>query len=75
MEYDKSNIIEPVLFDFEKAFYKVNHTILFDELISIGISNPIFSWFMDFLIGRTIRISIEEMSHPEEYQVKSPDPY
>jgi Reverse transcriptase (RNA-dependent DNA polymerase) len=38
--------------DFSKAFDRVNHFLLSQKLNSIGISNPLLSWFTSFITNR-----------------------
>lgn len=38
--------------DFEKAFDRVNHSLLINKLQKIGFANPLLSWFNSFLSQR-----------------------
>jgi hypothetical protein len=37
----------------EKAFDRINHKLLINELKTYGFSKPLSSWFYSFLSGRT----------------------
>jgi len=47
MDFFKSNsqLIYAIYTDFEKPFDKINHTLLMHKLETVGILNPLLSWF------------------------------
>ena len=54
-----------VLFDFEKAFDKVSHTILLTKLYELGIQGSILRWIECFLRERMMRVRVSgELSNP-----------
>ena len=56
--YDQGATVDLILFDFTKAFDRVQHNILLDKLVCLGISGPLLEWIRSFLIGRTMKVSI-----------------
>ena len=56
---DDGNVVDLVLFDFSKAFDTVSHPILLAKLSSLGIDNQLLSWIQDFLVNRTMLISVK----------------
>ena len=42
-----------VMLDFYRAFDKVNHDILRDKLLLLGVQGKLFDWISDFLHDRT----------------------
>ena len=44
--------VDLFLFDFQKVFDKVDHTILFKKLPNFGITGKLLDWFADFLHDR-----------------------
>ena len=53
MEIDKGNYIGAVFVEFSNAFDMVNHTLLFDQLNSFGITGIINIWFRSYFHNRT----------------------
>ena len=49
---DKKLITVLVLFDFSKAFDRVNHTILLDKLKKLNFSCSVLNWFHSYLVNR-----------------------
>ena len=49
---DKRNAVGMVLFDLQKAFDTVDHSILLAKLEAMGLSNDIVKWFQSYLSGR-----------------------
>jgi len=48
-----------VLFvDFSKAFDRVDHTAVINQLIELGIPGSVVKWFASFLINRQQRVKI-----------------
>lgn len=45
--------------DLSKAFDSVDHGLLLQRLNCIGFSNPVLSWFSNYLTGRTQCVSID----------------
>ena len=57
--YDLGMIVDLILFDFAKAFDRVNHQVLLDKLYSIGIRGALLAWIRSFLCGRLMRVSVD----------------
>jgi retron-type reverse transcriptase len=47
------------MFDLEKSFDNVNHKILIEKLVSIGINPLIIRWIKNFLINREALVMID----------------
>ena len=56
--YDSGKCVNVVLFDFSKAFDRVNHNLLLIKLHSIGIQGQLWHWLSDFLIGRNMAVCV-----------------
>jgi hypothetical protein len=56
--YDSGKCVNLVLFDFSKAFDRVNHDLLILKLHSIGVHGRLLGWLSDFLIGRDMAVCI-----------------
>ena len=54
-----------VLFDFSKAFNKVNHLKLLYKLACFGIKGNTLKWIQSFLIGRTQTVVLDGESSNE----------
>ena len=50
-------LVDLVMLDFSKAFNVVNHSILLQQLLALGISHILVNWIKSFLVGRTIHVS------------------
>ena len=62
---DEGNVVDLILFDFSKAFDVVSHAILLDKLSRLGVEANLISWIKDFLVGRTMSVSVKgERSNP-----------
>ena len=48
-----------ILFDYSKAFDKVNHHILLTKLKCIGINGSLLQWISSFLIGRKLQVAVK----------------
>lgn len=48
-----------ILIDLRKAFYTVNHGILFQKLSAYGISGLAHQWLHSYLSGRTQKVDIQ----------------
>ena len=57
--YDLGMVVDLLLFDFAKAFDRVNHRVLLDKLYSIGIRGALLEWIRSFLCGRLMQVSID----------------
>ena len=57
--YDQGNVVNLILFDFSKAFDRVNHRLLLRKLSLVGLTDPLLGWLGDFLMGRLMSVSIE----------------
>lgn len=56
---DSGMVVDLILFDFSKAFDVVCHSVLLRKLQSIGIHGHLLRWIERFLLGRTMRVSIQ----------------
>ena len=56
---DDGCVTDHVMFDFAKAFDVVSHSILLRKLHLIGIAEPLIYWIEDFLIGRSLSVSVK----------------
>ena len=56
--HDLGMMVDLILFDFAKAFDRVDHKILLDKLYSIGIRGALLGWIESFLLGRQMRVLI-----------------
>ena len=56
---DDGCVVDLVLFDFAKAFDTVSHPILITKLQLLGIPNPLLYWIEDFLVGRSMLVSVK----------------
>ena len=55
---DSGESVDIVFFDFAKAFDTVSHGLLLVKLRHLGVSGSILSWLGDFLLGRTMQVSV-----------------
>ena len=55
-----SAVIRVVLFDFRKAFDRIDHNILVRKLLDYDIPNHILCWIVDFLSDRRQRVKLVE---------------
>ena len=55
---DRGYVVDVALFDFSKAFDKVDHTILIDKLKSVCVTGSLLGWILDFLSVRTMSVSV-----------------
>ena len=55
-ELDKSNDIDCIYLDFQKAFDTVPHKRLLHKLQGYGISGSLYKWLESFLVGRKQRV-------------------
>ena len=58
MELDKGNCVGAVFVDLSKAFDMVNHTLLIDKLLSLGITGIENKWFHPCLNNHTQCVSL-----------------
>ena len=64
---DVGHVTDLILFDFSKAFDKVDHSILLQKLRCLRFGDQIFNWIRDFLIGRSMRVMAKDTcSEPAE---------
>lgn len=59
---DSGYVVDIVLFDFSKAFDVVCHTTLVTKLKQLGIGGRLLDWISDFLIGRSMSVSVSGIS-------------
>ena len=57
---DAGSKIDVVYVDFSKAFDRVPHCRLLSKLTGYGISGKLFDWIEDFLIGRTMKVDVND---------------
>ena len=57
-QMDKGNAVGMVLLDIQKAFDKVDNSILLAKLEAIGLSNDIVKWFRSCLSGRQQLVNV-----------------
>ena len=62
--YDSGKCVNLVLFDFSKAFDRVNHDLLLLKLHSIGVKGQLLGWLSDFLVGRDMSVCIAGVRSP-----------
>lgn len=55
---DKSEQVDVVFTDFQKAFDKIDHYLLLRKLDDFGISGNLLSWLSSFIIGRSQAVTI-----------------
>ena len=56
---DDGCVVDLIMFDFAKAFDLVSHPILLEKLRLIGITSPLIYWIEDFLVGRSMSVSVK----------------
>ena len=56
---DAGSAVDLILFDFAKAFDVVSHPIILTKLSRLGIDRHLISWIEDFLVGRTMSVSVK----------------
>lgn len=55
-----------VLLDLSGAFSTINHSIVLDRLLGMGVERLVLSWLQSFLIGHAQRVQLgEELSGPK----------
>jgi hypothetical protein len=59
---DCGRVVDVVLFDFAKAFDTVCHDILLHKLERLGVAGSLLAWIRDFLVGRSMRVSVSGIS-------------
>ena len=55
---DSGKAVDIVFFDFAKAFDTVSHGLLLAKLRHLGVSGSVFNWLSDFLVDRTMQVSV-----------------
>ena len=55
---DRFYVVDLILFDFTKAFDKVNHAVLLRKLRLLGISGAVLEWISAFLQDRRMYVSV-----------------
>ena len=59
---DNRSSVDAIYTDFSKAFDRVNHDTLLSKLNSLGINEPLLSWFQSYLRGRTSKVVVSGYS-------------
>ena len=59
---DRFSMVDLILFDFAKAFDKVNHTVLLRKLRLLGVGDALLEWISAFLLGRQMYVSVLELT-------------
>ena len=59
---DSGFAVDVILFDFSKAFDVVCHRTLIDKLKLLRVGNPLLAWISNFLMGRTMKVSVSGVS-------------
>ena len=54
----KKQALQVLLVDFSKAFDRINHVIIIDKLVSLGINRVIVNWIHAFLCDRKQRVKL-----------------
>ena len=54
--------VDIVLFDFSKAFDVVSLDVLIEKLRLLGVDRPLLDWIQDFLMGRTMKVTVSGIS-------------
>ena len=55
---DKFDSVDVVFLYFSRLFDVVSHSVLLDMLRGLGLDVTVLSWIEDFLLGRTMRVSV-----------------
>jgi hypothetical protein len=56
--FDMGSCVNLILFDFSRAFDRVNHGVLLEKLGCIGIGGSLLQWIANFLVGRKMAVRI-----------------
>jgi hypothetical protein len=56
--FDAGQCVNLILFDFAKAFDRVDHALLLRKLHGIGVRGCLLDWIQDFLVGRSMMVSV-----------------
>lgn len=59
---DKGEHTTGIFMDLSRAFDSVNHLILIDKLINIGVSKTSLNWFKSFLVNRYQYVEVKHLS-------------
>ena len=51
-QIDRGYVVGIIFIDFQKAFDKVSHDVLFHKLLAAGISGKLHKWIVDYLSNR-----------------------
>ena len=54
----KKQALQVLLVDFSKAFDRINHVIIIDKLVRLGINRVIVNWIQAFLCHRKQRVKL-----------------
>ncbi|KXJ69748.1 hypothetical protein RP20_CCG025952 [Aedes albopictus] len=55
---DDGKQVDAVYIDLKAAFDKVDHRILLQKLLKLGVSSNLVDWFKSYLVGRSLRVKI-----------------
>lgn len=56
--YDQGKVVDLVLFDYSKAFDRVNHGLLLKKLKLLGVAGCLLGWMESFLVNRNMFVSV-----------------
>ena len=55
---DDGQSVRTLSVDFQKAFDRIDHTLLFNKLLAYGAHNTMVKWLVSFLQGRIQRVKV-----------------
>jgi len=64
---DSAKVVDVVLFSFAKALDTVCHSILLRKLGLLGVGGRVLSWIKDFLIGRSMWVTVGGQRSTTQY--------
>ena len=67
-EMEMGNEVSVIYLDFSKAFDKVDHMILLEKLLAIGVTGKLFDWICAFLLERRQTVLVDG----KESEVENP---
>ena len=67
---DSSNCVQLLLIDLSSAFDILNHSILINRIIELGIEGSPLKWLMSFITDRTSSVKINDFISPPTNMLK-----